>query len=293
MRILLLLLFPFVVSAQSMLSGWVVDAKTKQPVAFATVGLIRANSGVTATEAGHFTLGTVQSLLKDTLVVSCVGYQTKKIAVKNLTGDSIRIELDAFVQELTPVVVGKRDWNYVRLNEFESCGTIGIGSNAITTQLAQLFTAPQEHSILHSVQICRFSIPIIAPQRAIFRLRIYAMDSLTRKPSRDLCTQVIEVKTSSKNVLVDLSPYNIVIPNKEFFIAIEWLKIPINEETVLERTKDGKKKISIELKPTIFWAGGKTSIPSEVWMMSYTNKWFKVHTSGDRSSLAITPTVKF
>lgn len=291
MRILLLLLFPFMVSAQSMLSGWVVDAKTKQPVAFATVGLIRANSGVTATEAGQFTIGTVQSLLKDTLVVSCVGYQTKKVAVKDLSGDSIRIELDAYVQELTPVVVGKRDWNYVRLNEYSGCGNSSIGSSGYATQLAQRFSAPKAGAMLHRIQLCRFSIALLVPEKTVFRLRVYDIDSLTGAPGADLCKRTIEVKTNKRTVIVDLDSLQIMIPRKEFFIAVEWLKLPINMDSRQMKMADGKRVSYTSYRPSLYFSNVQTP-EVNYWQQSYDGKWREMPKLSGKTNLAMMAIVK-
>jgi hypothetical protein len=173
MRLLLaLVLLPTILSAQFAISGRVVQEKTGEGIAYATIGLARANTGVTANENGVFNIIAAQSLQEDTLIVSCVGYLTKKIAVKDLPKNDAIVELQAFVQELTPVVVGKRDWQYVRLNDNLGCSTTGVSSYGTTTQIAQLFISPEENGYLASVEICRFSIPIIAPQKAVFRLRI-------------------------------------------------------------------------------------------------------------------------
>ena len=290
MRILLLLLFPVVVPAQSVLSGWVVDAKTKQPVAFATVGLIWTNSGVTATEAGQFTIGSVQSLQKDTLVVSCVGYQTKKIAVKDLPGDSIRIELDAFVQELTPVVVGKRDWNYVRLNEYSSAGSLNSGTRGYA-QLAQYFSAPEAGAMLHSVQLCRLDAAIFGLDKTIFRLRIYDIDPLTGGPGADLCQRIIEVNTGKRTVRVALDSLQIMIPRKEFFVAIEWLKLPINEMQEKTKMTDGKRLAYTGYRPSIYFSNVQTP-QVNYWMKLYNGKWQRISKTLGKTNLAMMAIVK-
>lgn len=290
MRILLLLLFPFVVSAQSVLSGWVVDAKTKQPVAFATVGLIRANSGVTASETGAFKIDSEQPLQHDTLVVSCVGYQTKKIALKDLPGGSIRIELDAFVQELTPVVVGKRDWNYVRLNEYSSPASLNSGTRGYA-QLAQYFSAPEAGGILHSVQLCRLDAAIFGLDKTVFRLRVYDIDSLTGGPGADLCQKVIEVNTGKRTVRVALDSLQIMIPKKEFFVAIEWLKLPMNEMKEKVKMTDGKRLAYKGYRPSLYFSNVQTP-QVNYWMKLYNGKWQRMSKTLGKTNLAMMAIVK-
>ena len=83
-----------------------------------------------------------------------------------------------------------------------------------------------------------------------FRIRIYDIDSTLGSPSNDLIDTIIEIKSRKKHISIDLNPYNIILPNEEFFIAIEWLIIPANERKIKYKI-EGSKLISIQYSPFI------------------------------------------
>lgn len=99
----------------------------------------------------------------------------------------------------------------------------------------------------------------------IFRLRFYDMDSISGKPSEDLYNGVIEVKSSSKIITINLEDSVIVIPHKDFFVAVEWLMIPYNEE------KTGPVIKEIHYYPFIMMS--KEENTEGLWMLSYQYNW--------------------
>ena len=50
---------------------------------------------------------------------------------------------------------------------------------------------------------------IIDPDKTIFRIRIYDIDTLTRSPSTDLCDKIIEIKTNGKFINLNVEKYRI------------------------------------------------------------------------------------
>ena len=70
------------------------------------------------------------------------------------------------------------------------------------------------------------SLSVFDPEKTIFRIRIYDMDTITKAPSSDLCDEVIEVKTRSKFINLNLEKYKINIHNKDFFVAVLSKNLP-------------------------------------------------------------------
>jgi hypothetical protein len=278
--VLILLVFPLIVYGQKMYNGDILNKKTKERVPFATVGLIRENTGVNADENGRFSI-TAKKYIDDTLIISSVGYQTLKIPVYMFPSDML-FELEVSQLTLSEIVIKDRFKTSAALNEFSNCSINYWTTTGGMTQMAQQFESPVTNALLTEVHICK------SAGNAIFRMRIYNMDSLTGQPSTDLTDTIIEVRSLKRNVHLDLKRYNIVIPGKDFFIAIEWLKIPYNENKI-------KKNGLAEYNPYISYKSKKAKRDIEkrnkVWQKNYAGKWRQLYNQSD--ILLISATVKY
>ncbi|HLD53314.1 MAG TPA: carboxypeptidase-like regulatory domain-containing protein [Sediminibacterium sp.] len=290
--IILLFIFPIFCFGQISITGKVINKRTKEAIAFATVGLVKENIGTNAVEDGSFHLQSIKPILNDTLIISCLGFVRVKLPTVNLSKGNNIIELDEHQITLDEVSVKSRSsWTYETLNNFSNCGNHFITSGGYQTQIAQHLIALEENSVLTEVKICRMSSFIIDPEKTIFRIRIYDIDSLTKLPSSDLCDQIIEVKTRSKTVTVNLEKYKIRIPNKDFFVAVEWLKIPYNESKSTIKI-NGKETEHTTYRPSIGWTD-KPNPQIEAWMLDYKNIWRRMFKSTLRTSVSISATVKY
>ena len=292
MKTLLLILLPALSFGQTIYKGGVINKKTKEKVPFATVALIRANTGTNADEVGQFILTTNGNKSLDTLIISCVGYETLIMPANKLPQT---IELDEKQTMLSNVsVASKLKWTSVKLHD-RGCGDIGVTTNGFQTQIAQIFTTPFDNVILAEVEICKSNL-LFDTHKTLFRVRFYDMDTITKAPSVEICDEVIEVNTSSKKIKVNLEKYKIRVPHN-FFVAIEWLKIPYNEdkETV---TMNGKKQERITYRPTITCDDAlhhgkpmeRAMPPYDVWGLNYQNKWFPMTWI---KNLSVSATVKY
>jgi hypothetical protein len=292
--LLLSLFFPILTVAQTNYNGIISNKSTKQKIPFASVGLMKENIGTNANEDGSFQLVSNNVKKNDTLIISCIGFQTLKIPADNKSIETLTIELIEIETILKEVIVtGKKYNNISTLNEFSNCGTNFFGTSGIATQLAQHFTAPSNNSILKEIKICRFSIPLIAPDKTVFRIRVYEMDTITKAPSNNLTDQIIEVKTRGKYIQLNLEKYNIYIPNKDFFVAIEWLKIPFNEERTKMKMSDGKTIELLTYRPSIGWTDN-INPTMEAWTLDYKNIWRKVSViHNKKTNISIEAIVKY
>ena len=231
--------FPVFVFAQKKCSGIVIDRITRSRIPYAAIGLIKENKGINANEAGYFTID-VHGNENDTLAVSSVGYNTLKIPVSSLH-DNISIELDEKPSILKEVIVQNAYKNSITLNKYSSCTLNHYTTNY---KIAQLFTAPTKNALLSEINICKSN------RKATFRIQVYDMDTITKSPTTELTDTIIEVNSEKKRVNINVEQYKIIIPNRNFFIAIEWLLIPENAYTETY-TINGEKKTMINYAPMI------------------------------------------
>jgi outer membrane receptor for ferrienterochelin and colicins len=96
---------PFVALSQPVaISGSVMDAETREPLAFASVQIEGTGNGTTTNESGNFSISIIEKALPATLTVSFVGYKTEKITLSNHSG-RLRILLHPDAGALQEVVV--------------------------------------------------------------------------------------------------------------------------------------------------------------------------------------------
>lgn len=275
--LIVVLLFPFYTIGQNTYTGTVSDKSNLTPIPYATVALQKENTGINADEQGNFSLLSRNTKQNDTLIISSAGYETFKMALSELP-ESMKFEL--LPKQILPnvSVSSKRLWKNIVLNDYGNCGTDYLSVQAYTAQYGQYIYSDTIGYLLSEVEICKYSIAIIDPDKSIFRLRFYAVDSLTGAPSYDITDSVIEIKSTERRVTVHLDKYKIYVPGHDFFVAIEWLKIPYNASR--EKSKiNGQKYYYTDYGPLICHkrnehanTTGYSGI-SQVWQQDYKGKW--------------------
>ena len=75
------------------LMGKVMDAFTKEPIPFATIKWALSKKGTIADSVGHFKI-VRSSFLKDSLLVTYVGYEQTTFSPSQLKKDTVNIPLD-------------------------------------------------------------------------------------------------------------------------------------------------------------------------------------------------------
>ncbi|MEM6844521.1 MAG: carboxypeptidase-like regulatory domain-containing protein [Bacteroidota bacterium] len=101
------------------LRGRVIDAATNASVPFATVKLKNRTQGVISNAEGGFQFPYRYKSQKDTLVISCIGYQNKIVPLDQLEDNSINIiKLETSTTQLAEVVIRARRERKKRLSAF-------------------------------------------------------------------------------------------------------------------------------------------------------------------------------
>lgn len=274
------LLIPALTFCQKTIKGRVIDKSSQISIPYATIGLLKQNVGINADKGGYFTfIEDVTDL--DTLIISAVGYESLKTTVSRIKQDSI-IELEKKIVVLSEVKVSsKTNWQYLVLNKLD-CSNKGLTTTGFTTQIAQRFRVPEKNCQLTVIKICTNSPPFIT-KRAKFLIRIYDIDSATGTPSSELTNKIIEVESDKRIANIDVEEMQIFIPNNQFFIAVEWLKMPYNED------KKGKYSTVSTYRPSISFKEDKGE-EKEIWMLTYRNEWFAI---SKNSRAAISVRVKY
>jgi len=266
-------LCPLLLDAQTMHTGTVVNKTTRMGVPFATIGLMKMNTGTNANDSGYYQLNTGLKA-DDTLIVSSVGYFTAKIPTSQVSSGMV-IDLEEKLTPLKEILIAPLTGQMTMINQYNNCGLNSYFSAGFITQIAQHFAAPVANSRLKEIQICKQG------DQSIFRLRIYSVNPKTGAPDYDLADTLIEINSSKKKVDIDVSKYNILFPETDFFIAVEWLKIPQNERNIKSKINNNPFDY-VGYSPYLFLrnqtnSAANTGSTAQVWQLTYQGKWLKFY----------------
>ncbi len=210
----------------------IVDSATKTAVPSVSVTIVKAKLAITTEIDGIFNIPGDLSKMKDTLILSAQNYTTSKLPLHVLNN----VDTLYLVRSSTEIVLAASNSSTDSvLNDYNRKDIVHYtGIHTETSlfeylQLAQQFDVPRSGLQLDGVVVNRLAFSV-GPSAAgsevtTFRIRIYDVDTVTGRPGKDLCRHLIEIKDKdSRQFKVDLSQYNIILPHKTFFVAIEWLR---------------------------------------------------------------------
>jgi len=253
--LLIFLLLALNLSGQEVLfEGHVFDYKTKEPIPYVNLSFLNTLKGTSTDEKGHFFLDLPTPYLNKQLHISSLGYKDT-IVVANDIFQAKRFEMVEESFELDEVIVSESFGNSVVLNPISSYGlTSGFSSSSTPWVLALYFPniGAREKYIDKVTVFFQNNLKFKRPT-AKFRLRIYDVDSNTKKPNTDILRKsiVLESDVEENFVSIDLGALNLKIPENGIFIGVEWLFVPYNwYRNTFEHPITKKKMVEDRFAPT-------------------------------------------
>ncbi|WP_303312427.1 carboxypeptidase-like regulatory domain-containing protein [Hymenobacter sp. BT730] len=222
----LLVLLPALAFAQNdRIAGRIVDAKTKEPIAFASVNLKEEQTGALSNEYGFFQLPMPQKGQLDSLIIMALGFERKAILVKRGTNmDELIIEVPKrnIVLENVTVTAGKM--KALELGSRSNTPGSGMIQGMPGSQYA-FWVKNEKGRKLGMIRSVSFYISESGFPREPFRVRIYAPDGNYSSPNTDLLTDnvVVSAPGGGQWYTIDLTSYNIPAPEDGFYVAMEWI----------------------------------------------------------------------
>jgi hypothetical protein len=208
--------------AQTRVQGTIVDAKTNEGIAFANVGVPGRGIGTVSDEQGRYFIVIPDSLAKESLRFSCIGYKAQSLAIASSKFEKVQLNAEVLrLDEITvkaPKLKIKMAGNDTR-NTFISAG---FKENNLGAEMAVRIKVKKPNT-----EIRHFYINIVRntlDTNLMLRLNIYALDK-DGLPGENILKAPILLKAKSGNKLLeaDLRPYNILVSN-DVFLSIEWIK---------------------------------------------------------------------
>ena len=234
----------------------VLDKESNKPIPYVNISILESTVGTSSDDDGSYTLHIKNEDLSKNVKLSSLGYNDTTIVVSNFIKlDKVR--LTPLVEQLDEVVISEKfEEKTMIVNEIlEEDLCAGYGSHAENPWIVALYfpfiSNYEDTDFLKSV---RFHFGNFKNKKGKFRLRLFSVgnDSL---PDQDLMKEnvIVSLKKNQKTVDVDISECSLIFPREGFYIAIEWLYIPYNEQKIVyvDGPKNKNKRKGIKYSPTI------------------------------------------
>ena len=210
-----------------------IDIESGQPIPFGNIGIIGENIGTVSDVAGFFKLELNSKFDKDTLCISCIGYENSKYLISNFkdnieNDDRVKIELSPKTYQLDEVIIQPINTKIYTLGNFcESNSPYGNAfySKKLGTEVGIIIKLPRNKKKAN-LKNFRFYVGEFTFDKFPVRLNIYTLKN--GQPNENIITEPIFLEiTSAGEYLIDLEKYYI-ITNGDFFISLEYFRVPDN-----------------------------------------------------------------
>ena len=242
----LLLFFNTLVIGQTLTySGRLLTKSNNSPIEYGRIYLKGKPYGVLSNVDGLFNLHNISQ--NDTLIISCVGYET---LVLKLDAEKIKqqdIFLNPKIYNLTSAEIESGVPRIIKsgflIPKIENDKVAGIFHGRISNGYSLINTGFQRATFIENreekvglIQSVAFFLHKEGIANTPFRLRLYSVND-KGAPKEDLLNKSIIVidGRNDKWVKVDLRDYQIELPPNGFFIAMEWLQT--NNEAFIYHSK--------------------------------------------------------
>lgn len=230
------LIFPLLVAFQMhaqevLFEGHVYDYKTKAPIPYVNLSFLNTLKGTSTDDEGHFFMDLPESYLDRKVHISSLGYKDTIVVAQQIFAAK-RFEMVEESFELDEVVVSESLGDSYVLNPIASNSiTSGFSSSVTPWVLALYFpNIGAQKKYVEKVTVFLNKTEKFKRTVSKFRIRIYDVDSKTKKPHKDLLRKsfVLEHLIDKDFVSLDLSSLNIEVPKDGIYVGLEWLFIPSN-----------------------------------------------------------------
>lgn len=197
--------------------------ENNEGIPFASIGIIKRNYGAVTFEDGTFSLIANRLFLEDSLVVSAVGYERRKISYSDfVTKQPERIMLKEDVQVLDEITISPDRLSYSKLgvSKSKSFNNYGLSSPLDGATIAMRFDGSDEPLLIDEVAV---TIGKINMDEVQLRCRIFEMDSETSLPGIDLLRNNLLATSVEKQERLVFQLEEELYIEGPFFVGFEWV----------------------------------------------------------------------
>ncbi len=221
-----LLCCQFSLHSQTILRGRLLDAETREPVGYVSIGIPGSSTGTVAAPDGSFEL-VVPADARDSVAFSCIGYARCTAALSELTaanGDDILLQPVTVL--LREVVISPASETKTEVLGMEKTNTTMAVNFAINDRMNQNLGSEigRRFKIKKAAQLKKFQFFVTSNFDTVqFRINIYSLKK--GKIGDNLLKDNIIVTLTGKKkgwVEVDLLPYDVRV-DQSVVVSAEWV----------------------------------------------------------------------
>jgi len=204
----------------SLFKGKVIDAQTKQPIAYVNLGIPNKNIGTVSHLNGSFQIAANSD---DTIEVSMVGYESKKyLPAKDEKNNSVAlIEMKPKVNTLQDVVVTAKTLPVRTLGNTTTSHffKIGLPLKFLGSEIGIVIKPGKRPALLKSFN---FNVSDNYLDSAVFRVNIYSLKN--GQPFENILSDniLLHLGNQAGPYHLDLSNYKIIL-KEDALISLEWI----------------------------------------------------------------------
>lgn len=243
----IILLFTPGLRAQIILTGKVLDYKSKRPLPYVNIGIMDQPVGTLSNTDGTFTLRIPADYQSDSLLFTSLGYSPRKFSIRFLADNPLVLLQQRVIQLQEVSVSGNKKAKVYDLgnklsDNYFTCSDSANAGAAMALLIENKF--PHFHRTLtqpFSPQKAAILIGTNTLTEFKLRLRLLAYDTLTGLPGQDLLNKDVIITSRLQRegwLAVDLSELGIRIEQPRFFLAFEWLLDDNDRRWVLNQYKE-------------------------------------------------------
>lgn len=239
----LLILQLYITAGFAQISGVLLDKSSGRPVRYASIWIEGEQIGISSEEDGSFSINVkTEDYVKKYLTISCVGYAklrseitTVPMIIKLSPTNNLLKEVFLFSAKNTLTKkIGVLDRNQItRLH----------GATA-PDMIAHFYPYTEDFKTFPFLR----KVLLVSESKintAEFRLRLFEVSD-SGEPANDLIEPLFGYAKKGRNyVTVDLTERNFKVPDKGFFVAIEWLILDRNKSFMKTYKGQTDKKIKV------------------------------------------------
>jgi len=236
----------------------IVKDESGNPISYASISVENQNIGTTSEENGTFSIKAKEG---ENLIFSALGFEDK-ILKSNEVQEVILVkklfELEEILIENSKknkkTTIGKYSGQKLEY----TLGNTGRDNTHISAKFIRYSEEIRQHPFISTIEFTTFS----HVNNAILRVRIFNVDH-KGIPTNDVVNEdiLVYVKKGNKNNTVDLSEYQIKIPEEGIVIGFEYLKLEQNKyfNNVVGQTEEQRQK-NFSYEPGIKCFLGKNKV---------------------------------
>jgi len=221
--------FGFATSQEIVIKGIVTDS-INNPIEYSSIGVLNKSIGTVSNENGRFTLTINKTMEQDTLRISCIGYESKDILIKEVCNksDLLNIQLKSFINELEEVIVSSQKAKIYKIGKLKTktknrviFSMQNVKNKNLGTEIGKKFKLGEKK--VSTLREFKFYIKENDYDYVKFRINIYSIKD--NRPNKKINTKniLVEVgKNYSDWVITDLTSYDINV-KENIIITVEWI----------------------------------------------------------------------